>query len=446
MVDRAQKSEQKIKQKLKMAPRVLEYIKILRMPAQELRTYLRQSAEQNPFVDVSDESTEEDYPDETAPTSDYEPNRRVVMEAKIANRKPSLQSHLLNQLNLLVESEEEKKIGEILIGEIDERGLFTASVTELSKWYGIEESKLRDVLKRVIQRMEPTGVGAESVEEAIEIQLREAGFRIKNLKQLVKTYIKNPGIEYTDISKRYKLTEEKFEEFKILIRNARPYPAEGMDDIERVGEWELEAVPANGGLKVRLNPRACPNLIVKREYYDTIMNSEGVTKDDLRFIRGLFRQAKDMRWTVNRRLETVLEVSQAVLDAQPRFLKEGLKGIRPLKMEDIADKLGTSISTISRAVSSKYIKTPHGILPMKIFFTKKVRDKSQREILEAIKEIIADEDPRNPLSDEEILAKLKADGYDIARRTVAKYRDMLNIPSLWKRKRLSGVVRRNKRI
>ncbi|RLC43874.1 MAG: RNA polymerase sigma-54 factor [Candidatus Coatesbacteria bacterium] len=446
MVDRAQKSEQKIKQKLKMAPRVLEYIKILRMPAQELRTYLRQSAEQNPFVDVSDESTEEDYPDETAPTSDYEPNRRVVMEAKIANRKPSLQSHLLNQLNLLVESEEEKKIGEILIGEIDERGLFTASVTELSKWYGIEESKLRDVLKRVIQRMEPTGVGAESVEEAIEIQLREAGFRIKNLKQLVKTYIKNPGIEYTDISKRYKLTEEKFEEFKILIRNARPYPAEGMDDIERVGEWELEAVPANGGLKVRLNPRACPNLIVKREYYNTIMNSEGVTKDDLRFIRGLFRQAKDMRWTVNRRLETVLEVSQAVLDAQPRFLKEGLKGIRPLKMEDIADKLGTSISTISRAVSSKYIKTPHGILPMKIFFTKKVRDKSQREILEAIKEIIADEDPRNPLSDEEILAKLKADGYDIARRTVAKYRDMLNIPSLWKRKRLSGVVRRNKRI
>lgn len=446
MVDRAQKSEQKIKQKLKMAPRVLEYIKILRMPAQELRTYLRQSAEQNPFVDVSDESTEEDYPDETAPTSDYEPNRRVVMEAKIANRKPSLQSHLLNQLNLLVESEEEKKIGEILIGEIDERGLFTASVTELSKWYGIEESKLRDVLKRVIQRMEPTGVGAESVEEAIEIQLREAGFRIKNLKQLVKTYIKNPGIEYTDISKRYKLTEEKFEEFKILIRNARPYPAEGMDDIERVGEWELEAVPANGGLKVRLNPRACPNLIVKREYYDTIMNSEGVTKDDLRFIRGLFRQAKDMRWTVNRRLETVLEVSQAVLDAQPRFLKEGLKGIRPLKMEDIADKLGTSISTISRAVSSKYIKTPHGILPMKIFFTKKVRDKSQREILEAIKEIIADEDPRNPLSDEEILAKLKADGYDIARRTVAKYRDMLNIPSLWKRKRLSGVVRRKKRI
>lgn len=446
MVDRAQKSEQKIKQKLKMAPRVLEYIKILRMPAQELRTYLRQSAEQNPFVDVSDESTEEDYPVETAPTSDYEPNKRVVMEAKIANRKPSLQSHLLNQLNLLVESEEEKKIGEILIGEIDERGLFTASVTELSKWYGIEESKLRDVLKRVIQRMEPTGVGAESVEEAIEIQLREAGFRIKNLKQLVKTYIKNPGIEYTDISKRYKLTEEKFEEFKILIRNARPYPAEGMDDIERVGEWELEAVPANGGLKVRLNPRACPNLIVKREYYDTIMNSEGVTKDDLRFIRGLFRQAKDMRWTVNRRLETVLEVSQAVLDAQPRFLKEGLKGIRPLKMEDIADKLGTSISTISRAVSSKYIKTPHGILPMKIFFTKKVRDKSQREILEAIKEIIADEDPRNPLSDEEILAKLKADGYDIARRTVAKYRDMLNIPSLWKRKRLSGVVRRNKRI
>ena len=446
MVDRAQKSEQKIKQKLKMAPRVLEYIKILRMPAQELRTYLRQSAEQNPFVDVSDESTEEDYPDETAPTSDYEPNRRVVMEAKIANRKPSLQSHLLNQLNLLVESEEEKKIGEILIGEIDERGLFTASVTELSKWYGIEESKLRDVLKRVIQRMEPIGVGAESVEEAIEIQLREAGFRIKNLKQLVKTYIKNPGIEYTDISKRYKLTEEKFEEFKILIRNARPYPAEGMDDIERVGEWELEAVPANGGLKVRLNPRACPNLIVKREYYNTIMNSEGVTKDDLRFIRGLFRQAKDMRWTVNRRLETVLEVSQAVLDAQPRFLKEGLKGIRPLKMEDIADKLGTSISTISRAVSSKYIKTPHGILPMKIFFTKKVRDKSQREILEAIKEIIADEDPRNPLSDEEILAKLKADGYDIARRTVAKYRDMLNIPSLWKRKRLSGVVRRNKRI
>ncbi|RLC44121.1 MAG: hypothetical protein DRH44_03305, partial [Candidatus Coatesbacteria bacterium] len=187
MVDRAQKSEQKIKQKLKMAPRVLEYIKILRMPAQELRTYLRQSAEQNPFVDVSDESTEEDYPDETAPTSDYEPNRRVVMEAKIANRKPSLQSHLLNQLNLLVESEEEKKIGEILIGEIDERGLFTASVTELSKWYGIEESKLRDVLKRVIQRMEPIGVGAESVEEAIEIQLREAGFRIKNLKQLVKT-------------------------------------------------------------------------------------------------------------------------------------------------------------------------------------------------------------------------------------------------------------------
>lgn len=446
MVDRAQKSEQKIKQKLKMAPRVLEYIKILRMPAQELRTYLRQSAEQNPFVDVSDESTEEDYPDETAPTSDYEPNRRVVMEAKIANRKPSLQSHLLNQLNLLVESEEEKNIGEILIGEIDERGLFTASVTELSKWYGIEESKLRDVLKRVIQRMEPTGVGAESVEDAIEIQLREAGFRIKNLKQLVKTYIKNPGIEYTDISKRYKLTEEKFEEFKILIRNARPYPAEGMDDIERVGEWELEAVPANGGLKVRLNHRACPNLIVKREYYDTIMNSEGVTKDDLRFIRGLFRQAKDMRWTVNRRLETVLEVSQAVLDAQPRFLKEGLKGIRPLKMEDIADKLGTSISTISRAVSSKYIKTPHGILPMKIFFTKKVRDKSQREILEAIKEIIADEDPRNPLSDEEILAKLKADGYDIARRTVAKYRDMLNIPSLWKRKRLSGVVRRNKRI
>ncbi|MGQ9706237.1 MAG: RNA polymerase factor sigma-54 [bacterium] len=438
MTDKNLKPEQRIKQKLKMAPRVLEYLKILEMPIFELKDYLKQITEGNPFIRYTDEekalSETETYEYESIESD--EGDRRLILENTIKQPKRSLQGLLLEQLRLLSENEEDEKLGEILIGEIDENGLLLTPIIEIAKWYKVDEKKLERVLEKVIQNMEPVGVGARSVEEAIEIQLKDAGFNHHNLKRLVNYYIKNPTKQYSEIFRRLKVDEEDFNRFKELIKTFKPYPAKDIDKEERLKEWELEALKKDNRLKVRLNPRALPGIIVKREYYNEMINSPGITKEDLDFIRSTFRQARDINWTVNRRFQTLLEVAQAVIDNQPDFLKYGPKGIKPLKMEDIADKLSTSISTVSRAVSSKYIKTPHGILPMKIFFTGRVGKSSQREIMEVIKEIIENESKKRPLSDIEILDKLKEGGYNIKRRTIAKYRITLGIPSFWKRKLL----------
>jgi len=436
MIGRHYKPEQKIKQRLKMAPRVLEYLKILEMPIYELKNYLRQITEGNPFIIYTDKTNDEYeaeiYRDETIEND--EEDRRLILEQTVAQPKRSLQGLLLDQLKILSESPEEEKLGEILIGEIDENGFILTPLSEISKLYEIDEKKLEFVLKKVIHNMEPIGVGARNINEAIMIQMKDAGFEPYNLNRLINYYIRNPNISYSDLPNRIKITEEEFDRFKELIKTVKPYPSIDISTDKRTTECELIAVKEDGHLKVYLNPRALPGLVVKREYYNEVMNSPGITKEDLDFIRSTFRQARDINWTINRRFQTLLEVAQAVLDSQPDFIQYGLKGIKPLKMEDIANRLSTSISTVSRAVSSKYIKTTYGILPMKIFFTRKVNECSQREILETIKEIIKNEDYKKPLSDIEILDKLKESGYDISRRTIAKYRMILNIPSFWKRK------------
>jgi len=438
MVDRNLKSEHRIKQRPKLAPRVLEYLKILEMPIYELKEYLHQITEGNPFISYTDEGKDtyepEIFRDEA--TTDENEDRQLILEKTISQPKKSLQSLLLDQLKLISESSEEEKLGEILIGEIDENGFITTSLIEIAKWYEVNEKKLEYVLEKVIQKMEPVGVGARSVEEAIEIQLKDAGFEIQNLKGLINHYIKNPNMSYSDLPGRLKISNKEFERFKEQIKAVRPYPASDITTDERIKEWELELIKKDDHPEVRLNPRATPGLRVQREYYNEMINSPGITTEDLSFIRSTFIKARDINWTVNRRFQTLLEVAQSVIDNQPDFLKYGPIGIKPLKMKDIADKLSTSISTVSRAISSKYIKTPHGIIPMKMFFTRKVKESSQREILETIREIIDKEDPKKPLSDIDILDKLKESGYDISRRTVAKYRQILRVPSFWKRKKM----------
>lgn len=468
----SQSLEQKLQQRL--SPQQIQGIKLLELPTLQLEQRVKQEIEENP---VLEEEEREPETDETQLTlEDYLRNEESAASYKLKvnntskdddRRSPtlsqgmSLQDFLIEQLAYHDLDEREMTIARFIIGTLDDDGYLrrpVASITDdIAFTQGIEVSEQEvERIVGVIQMLDPAGIGARNLGECLIIQLRALREQTPAVKLAIAilsdhydAFLKK---HYERMIRRLGVTEEEFRAALEEIMHLNPKPTNGYADESSAASPNI--IPDflldynNGNFDLQLASRSVPDLKINSGYLrmaeralNTSEQSEA-DKEALQFIKQKIESAKWFISALKQRQETLMKTMRAILHFQHDFFVEGDEAkLRPMILKDIADATGFDISTISRVVNSKYIQTHFGVFLLKYFFsegllTESGEEVSTREIKRILAEAIDGEDKRDPLTDEALMDTLTAKGYKIARRTVAKYREMLGIPASRLRKEL----------
>ena len=483
-----QQLQQKLQQKL--SPAQIQEIKLLEVTTLELEERIRQELEENPVLEegpepelekeeLSDDFEEEKIDEEVNDEIDFEeyldedeiPDYKLRINNTSKDDKyeeipfsagMTFHDYLMDQLNLIPLTEKEKIIAEFIIGNIDEEGYLRrkpeALIDDLAFQLNIEtnEEKIRKIIK-IIQQLDPPGVGAYDLQECLLLQLERKPFtpEIDIAKRIVKEYFKEfTRKHFEKLIKGLEIDEEKLKKAmnEIIKLNPKPGSAWSGSVLEKsmttvVPDFILEN--KEGELYVHLNNSNIPELRINSTYnsmfQDYMANKRNQTpqmKEALMFVKQKIDSARWFIDAVKQRQQTLLTTMLAIVEYQKDFFIEGdERYLKPMILKDIAERTGYDISTISRVSNSKYIQTDFGIFPIKYFFSESMINESgeeisTREIKKILLECIENEDKSKPLNDEKLVEVLKEKGYNIARRTVAKYRDQLNIPVARLRKQI----------
>jgi len=362
----------------------------------------------------------------------------------------SLNDHLLWQLNLTPFSDRDRLIAETIIDAIDMEGYLQNTIEDIHQGLFNEEDEdpveleeVHAVLKRV-QHFDPAGVGAKDLQECLMLQLRQLDPDTEWLPQaklVVSHYINLLGSrDYAQLIRRSRLKEDDLKEVLRLIQSLNPRPGESV--IQAEPEYVVPDVvvkKVNGRWKVELNPEIAPKIRVNNSYAGFIKRADN--SNDNNFMKDQLQEAKWFIKSLQSRNETLLKVASKIVAHQQGFLDYGEEAMKPLILHDIAQAVDMHESTISRVTTQKYMHTPRGIFELKYFFSSHVGTTSGGEcsstaIRAIIKKLIAAENPKKPLSDSKIADLLKDQGINVARRTIAKYREAMSIPPSNERKRL----------
>ncbi len=362
------------------------------------------------------------------------------LEAYVATQ-PSLREHLSEQLALACPDPRERLIGQSIIDGIDETGYLRENIDEIAERLDVSVAKVEALLSTV-QSFDPSGVGARDLAECLAIQLRERDrfdpamqILIANLPLLAKrdfpALIRLCGVDAEDIA-----------DMAAEIRRLDPKPGRAFGDspIQPLVADVIVQAAADGSWRVELNSDALPRVLVNHSYA-AMVNARAGRDGDKSFISTCLQNANWLTKSLEQRQRTILKVASEIVRLQDAFLAKGVEHLRPLNLRTIADAIGMHESTVSRVTSNKYMMTPRGVFELKYFFSASIATKSGAEAHSAeavrykIKQMIDQESPSDILSDDAIVARLKAVDIDIARRTVAKYRDSLRIPSSVDRRR-----------
>lgn len=472
-----QQLQQKLQQKL--SPLQMQVIKLTEMPCLELEERIKQELEDNPALeegidyDTNPETSTEELSDdaenitqEDITLGDYlseddipdyqlkENNKQSSENREIPfAASESLGEYLLDQLNECDFDEENRKCAEYIIGNIDENGYLDRSLNAISDDLIFQQNidvpphKLEEILK-VVQTFDPPGIGARDLQECLLLQLERRNNTFVNdiAAAIIQKYFTEFSKKHYDkIIKQLNISEDILKEAIQEITTLNPKPGnnwgysleQSMNSI--VPDFIVEA--HNGELFFSLNNRNIPPLKVSREYSDMLKgyseNKESMTKDTKNAILFVKQKLDSARWfieAVRQRQETLQRTMQAIIDMQYNFFLTGDETqLRPMILKDIAERTGYDISTISRVSNSKYVQTNFGVYPLKYFFSESMQtdsgeEISSREVKAILKECIENEDKRKPLTDDYLSEILRDKGYVIARRTVAKYREQMNIP------------------
>lgn len=424
--------ELKPSQRLLITPQLRVSLEILQKPALELLQMLKQEVQENPVIEFQEEHEslesivdkislgEEFIKDPDA--SDFD--EKDSWEAFVAS-PVTLKEHLLWQAQQVF-SERDYEIAAGIISNIAEDGLLKVSPEELSSGLGVPVTEVERVRKKIMQ-LDPIGVGARNVKEALLAQLDAFGNNAEVARSLIEK-----DWELLIKGEREKLIEKygrrNFEEAISIISSLEPYPGNMFSranvtyivpDVvieKRDGEWQVDVLR---DFSSRLN--------IRKDYLK-LLQDPSIDQETRKFLREKLRKALELKRAVENREETLKKVALAILEFQKEFFEKGPAALKPLTLKEIAQKVGFHEATISRAVSGKYVQTPFGVFEMKFFFkASPFGDKSVEDVKKMIKEIIENE--KRPLSDSQIAKILNLRGVKIARRTVAKYREELGIPS-----------------
>jgi RNA polymerase sigma-54 factor len=363
-------------------------------------------------------------------------NTEIEYEIPIASEKPTLTQALLNQLQLEHISHKERIIGELLISYIDENdGYFKGDLKEIAEISHASISEIEHVLS-IIQTFEPPGVGARNLIECLNIQIQELGLTDSKLKDIINNYledVRKGNFEF--ISKELNITTEYVLQLVGFLKRLEPKPARVYSSQKT--RYVIPDIIVNREGEITLNNLLVPNLKIS-SYCQSLLKNNNLTKEERKYIKDKLNKAIEFMKALENRNNTLYSICDAIFKRQKRFLTEGDAGLAPLTLSNISEAVKMHESTISRSISNKYVKTPLGTFPLKYFFVSGIKDKSgvkvsSVSIKRKIKEIISNEN-KKPLSDSEIVDKLKEYGISIARRTVAKYREELGIPPVSRRK------------
>ncbi|MFO1117344.1 MAG: RNA polymerase factor sigma-54 [Beijerinckiaceae bacterium] len=362
------------------------------------------------------------------------------LEAYIA-AKPTLAEHLSGQLVVARADPTDRLVGQALIDSLDENGYFRDSIAEVAHRLGAPEPRVAEMLQ-VVQTFDPSGVGARDLAECLSIQLRERDRFDPAMQALIANLPLLARREFTTLKRLCGVDDEDIADMVSEIRSLDPKPgrAFGGEPIQPVAPDVIVRAAADGGWRVELNTEVLPRVLVNQTYAATVGKAKG-SDADRSFIANCLQNASWLTKSLEQRARTILKVSTEIVRQQDGFLAHGVEHLRPLNLRMIADAIGMHESTVSRVTSNKYMATPRGLFEMKYFFTASIPAQAGAEAHSAeavrfrIKQMIEQESPENVLSDDAIVSRLKGANIDIARRTVAKYRESLRIPSSVERRR-----------
>ncbi len=369
-------------------------------------------------------------------SNDYDPAANSAADVTLAE-------HLTAQLGLLRFAEKERLIAEYLIGQLDEAGYLRGDITELAGNLGVSETRLNSVLLQM-QTLEPTGVFARNLSECLALQLAEANKLDAPMKVLTENL---ELLAKYDLGKLTKLCGVKMDALKEMIgelRNLSPKPGMAYGGILAQAiepDVYIRETP-QGGWAVELNADTLPRVLLNHRYYNEIKSAGGDNEQAREFISECHQNANWLVKSLDQRARTILKVSSEIVKQQDGFFAYGIDHMRPLKLKDVADAIEMHESTVSRVTSGKYMHTPRGLFELKYFFTAAIpsldggEGHSAETVRSKIKILISEETADAIMSDDHIVKLLRDQGIDIARRTVAKYRESMGIHSSVERRRV----------
>jgi RNA polymerase sigma-54 factor len=456
-----------------LAPQMRQGLKLLAMSLPELRGELLREMSANPVIEdieptlekttVSEKERESaesdrvnDYPDDDYGFEDayIEGVNRGRMDEEAVERRErlfanqireeTLEEHLLAQLPLSDVAPEDVPLAELLIGELDDNGYFRGSIPDLMMISGESEAKIRAVLSAVM-KLDPPGCGAMSARECLMAQLDKLDGSPERflVEELIDRHLENAAAgKIAEIGRDLGIDRGRYVKVLKALRTLDPHPGRAYRATRRPDEYvnpEIHAVRCDDGWRAEVDARSLPEIRISPKYLK-MLSDPNMAEADKDYIRERIRAARALAEAVEKRRETVADIAQAIFDAQAGFFEGGLKALKPLTMQEIADKVGVHLATVSRTVRDKYAETPKGTVELRRFFVGGVTGEdgvqvSKDSVLDRIRSIISEEDSANPLSDEKIVEKLKSEGFSVARRTIAKYRAKLGIGGVNERRK-----------
>ena len=408
--------------------------------APELESGFRQMAEDPDFTDslFQDGGSGDVSPD-------AEERRQFRYDS--ISRKPSLDEHLLRQLDALDLAPAERALALQIIGSLDRNGFLATPLADIAQSLGAGLAEAEQALARV-QALDPPGLAARGLAESLLLQLRAEGLDdtlaadiLRSRPDLLEK--RNPAL----LAKTFQCTEADIRVALADLAALNPHPAEGFADDEPQYITPEATVVLRGGMYVVLElvapdeapPDGSPVISIRGDYR-AMADAPDARPDVRSYLRERIRSAEQLREFVAQRRATTLRVAAEIVARQQEFFRRGVAALRPMTMDDVAEAIGVNETTVSRAVKDRWMRTPRGLVAFRDFFTAGIRTEaggavSNRTVQERIRQLVAAEDPSRPLSDDALCAALKTEGFEIARRTVAKYRGILGIPAMAERRR-----------
>ena len=459
----------KLAQQLIMTPQLQQAIKLLQLSRLDLLDTITQELESNPLLEESqdaapehngpmeegdfanhenisevtiDERPKEDF-DWEAYLGDYSSSSRVRIEREVSRELPSVESrlskksslnaHLLWQLHLSRLSDLQKEIGNFIIGNLDKDGYLRTTISEIAEMADCDEATVEEVLF-LIQQFDPVGVAARDLQECLLIQTK--GLELED--DLVVTIIKNhlKDLESKNYRAIVKATRRRPEEIQAAIEIiTRLDPKPGLAFNEEEAQYispDIYVYKVDNDFVIVLNEDGLPKLRVSTFYRKALGKDGDVYGADREYIQNKLQSAAWLIKSIHQRQRTIYRVAESIVSFQRDFFDKGTAYLRPLVLRDVAQDVDMHESTISRATTNKYMHTPRGVFELKYFFSSSVTslagsEVSSESVKERIRQIVREEDPQKPYSDQAIVEKLREENIDIARRTVAKYRELLGI-------------------
>lgn len=459
-----QRTDLRLTQKLALTPQLQLQLKLLQLPQLELSQYIQLELMENPILELDEEAENIQEQENEVSSEEYEEPvavdklEKIMIDEYFAERaddgrdlgyfnpgieeKPSFElfcsttadlwEHLLWQLRLSKAPDEIRAVAEVVIGNIDEDGYLKATEEEIAKMADTDNETVKKAIE-LVQEFDPPGVAARDIKECLILQLKALGLANTLVQSFIEEHLEDiKKKKYENMAKRFGISIDEVIKSVKIIEKLEPRPGRNFSKTQaNIPVPDVYVNKVEGEYQIILNDEGIPKLRLSKIYRE-LFAEKNLPVQEKKYLREKFKNAVELLRSIEQRNKTIYRVTESLVKFQKEFFDKGVSYLKPLNLKDIAEDLGLHESTISRVTSNKYLACEHGLFNFRFFFSNALSSNhggiSTTLVKDLIQKIISEEDHANPLSDKEISDILKKQGIDIARRTVAKYREELKIP------------------